>query len=99
MAAAGGVLIEVLRDRRMALPPIDAGGARSVVDRLTIRPLLDGARGSPAADLDAVCRALVRLAALATDLGGLIEALDVNPLIAGADGCVAADGLLIPRGP
>lgn len=96
LAAAGGVLIEVLGDRRMALPPIDEPRARSLVDRLAVRPLLDGVRGGKAADLDAVGRALVRLSALAADLGDLIEALDVNPLIAGPDGCVAADALLIP---
>ncbi|MGH2676286.1 MAG: acetate--CoA ligase family protein, partial [Actinomycetota bacterium] len=97
MVAAGGVLIEVLRDRHVALPPIDEPRARSLVDRLAVRPLLDGVRGSPAADVDAVCRALVRLSALATDLGDLIEAIDVNPLIAGPGGCVAADALVIPR--
>jgi acyl-CoA synthetase (NDP forming) len=95
MVAAGGVLIEVLGDRRMALPPIDEPRARSLIDRLAVRPLLDGVRGAPAADLDAVGRALVRLSALAADLGDLIEALDVNPLIAGPDGCLAVDALVI----
>jgi hypothetical protein len=45
-----------------------------------------------------VARALVRLSALALDLGDRIEALDVNPLLAGPDGCVAVDALVIPRG-
>jgi acyl-CoA synthetase (NDP forming) len=96
LVAAGGALIEVLGDRRMALPPIDEPRARSLIDRLAVRPLLDGVRGAPAADLDAVGRALVRLSALAADLGDLIEALDVNPLIAGPDGCLAVDALVIP---
>ncbi|MGH2656942.1 MAG: acetate--CoA ligase family protein, partial [Actinomycetota bacterium] len=87
LVAAGGALIEVLGDRRMALPPIDEPRARSLIDRLAVRPLLDGVRGAPAADLDAVGQALVRLSVLATDLGDLIEALDVNPLVAGPDGC------------
>ncbi|MGH2678253.1 MAG: acetate--CoA ligase family protein, partial [Actinomycetota bacterium] len=65
---------------------------------LSARPLLDGVRGKPAADVRAVARALVRLSALALDLGDRIEALDVNPLIAGPDGCVAVDALVIPRG-
>jgi acyl-CoA synthetase (NDP forming) len=96
MVAAGGVLIEVLGDRRMALPPIDEPRARSLIDGLAVRPLLDGVRGEGAADIDAVARALVRLSALAGDLGDLIEALDVNPLVAGPNGCLAVDALVIP---
>lgn len=97
MAAAGGELIEVLRDRRMALPPLDEPRARRLLERLAIRPLLDGVRGRAAADFDAVVHALVRLSALAIDLGDMLEALDVNPLIAGPDGCLAADALVVPR--
>jgi acyl-CoA synthetase (NDP forming) len=96
LVAAGGVLIEVLGDRSMALPPIDEDRARQLIDGLAVRPLLDGIRGAPAADLDAVVRALVRLSALAADLGDRIEALDVNPLVAGPDGCLAVDALVIP---
>jgi acyl-CoA synthetase (NDP forming) len=96
MVAAGGVLIEVLRDRRLAVPPIDGPRARAMIDRLSIRPLLDGVRGEPAADLDAVTGALVGLSALAVDLGDRIETLDVNPLIAGPEGCAAVDALVVP---
>jgi acyl-CoA synthetase (NDP forming) len=97
MAAAGGELIEVLRDRRMGLPPVDELRGRRLLDRLAVRPLLDGVRGRPPADVDAVVHALVRLSALAADLGDLLEALDVNPLIAGPRGCIAVDALVVPR--
>jgi acetate---CoA ligase (ADP-forming) len=96
LAAAGGVLVEVLRDRRFALPPVDHRQALGLLDRLAIRPLLDGVRGAPPADLDAVADAVVRLSALAIDLGPALAALDVNPLIAGPDGCVAVDALVVP---
>jgi acyl-CoA synthetase (NDP forming) len=99
MVAAGGVLVEVLRDRRFGLPPIDEAGARRMLDRLAIRPLLDGVRGAPPADLDAVAAAVARLSVLAEELGEHLEALDVNPLIAGAGGCLAVDALVIPRSP
>ena len=96
MVAAGGALVEVLGDRRFALPPLDARTARSMLDRLAVRPLLDGAGagGSPA-DLDAVAGALVALSRLAVDLGDRLAALDVNPLVAGPDGCVAVDALVV----
>ncbi len=97
MAAAGGTLVEVLRDRRFAFPPIEATRARAMLERLAMRPLLDGVRGGPPADLGAVAAALVRLSVLAAELGEDLEALDVNPLIARPDGCVAVDALVIPR--
>ena len=74
-------------------------GARALIDRLGIRPLLDGVRGAPAADVDAIAHAVSRLSVLAADLGELLDALDVNPLIATAGGCVAVDALVIPRRP
>jgi acetate---CoA ligase (ADP-forming) len=96
IVAAGGKLIEVLRDRRMGAPPLDPARAHRLLDRLSVRPLLDGVRDRPPADLDAVAEVIVRLSVLATDLGDLIEELDVNPLICGPDGCVAVDALVIP---
>jgi hypothetical protein len=97
MVAAGGALVEVLRDRRFALPPVDRRRAMAMLDRLAVRPLLDGVRGAPAADLDAVADAVVSLSTLALDLGDRLVALDVNPLIAGPDGCVAVDALVVAR--
>jgi acetate---CoA ligase (ADP-forming) len=97
MIAAGGLLVEVLGDRRLAVPPLDRARARRMINRLAIRPLLDGVRGSPPVDVDAIADALVALSWLAFDLGELIDALDVNPLIAGPIGCIAADALVIPK--
>jgi acetate---CoA ligase (ADP-forming) len=96
MVAAGGVLVEVLRDRRFVLSPVDARTARSALDRLAVRSLLDGAGGSgAAADPDEVAGAVVALSGLAADLGDLLLAVDVNPLVAGPDGCVAVDALVV----
>jgi succinyl-CoA synthetase beta subunit len=97
LVAVGGVLVEVLRDRRMAFPPLDEPRAGRLVDRLAARSLLDGVRGRPPADVGAIVRALVRLSALAVDLGDRIEALDVNPLVCGPHGCLAVDALVVPR--
>ena len=96
MVAAGGVLVEALRDRRFALPPVDARTARAALDRLAVRALLDGAGASGVpADLDAVTGAVVALSGLAVDLGDRLAAVDVNPLLAGPDGCVAIDALVV----
>ena len=96
MVAAGGVLIETLADRRLALPPLNEAHARRLIDRLDARPLLNGVRGAPPADVASLARALSRLSVLARDLGDLIDALDVNPLIVGPNGCVAVDALVEP---
>jgi acyl-CoA synthetase (NDP forming) len=97
LAAAGGVLVEVLHDRRLAIPPLDEPRTRMMIDALRMRPLLDGVRGAPAADIGAVARTLSRLSLLAVDLGDRIDALDVNPAIARPDGCVAVDALVVQR--
>ena len=96
LVAAGGILVELLKDRRLGLPPLDEQAARRLIDGLGARPLLDGLRGAPAADVDALATALARLSVLALDLGDLIGALDVNPVIVGPEGCVVVDAMLIP---
>jgi acetate---CoA ligase (ADP-forming) len=97
MVATGGVLVEGIRDRRFALPPLDRARARALIDRLAVRPLLDGGRGRPPADTDALIHAVIALSGLATDLGHVINELDVNPFVAGPDGCVALDALILSR--
>lgn len=97
LVAAGGLLVEVLGDRRMAMPPLDDARARGAIDHLRIRPLLNGVRGRTPVDVDALARAVAGVSWLARDLGDGIEALDANPVICGSRGCVAVDALVIPR--
>jgi len=97
VVGAGGVLVELLADRVVALPPVTDAVAADLLDALRVRPLLAGARGVPPADLRAVRRAVCALSDLALELGDQLEALDVNPLICGPAGAVAADALAIPR--
>jgi acetate---CoA ligase (ADP-forming) len=97
MVGAGGTLVEILADRRFGLVPVDEDRAGALLDRLQIRPLLDGVRGMPAADIGAAARAVAALSRLAVDLGDVIAAVDVNPVIAGPRGCVAVDAVVIPR--
>ena len=96
LIAAGGILVELLHDRALAFPPLDEVGARRLVDRLQIRPLLKGVRGAPPSDVDDLVRAVSRLSVLAADLGDLLSALDVNPVIVSQAGAVAVDALVIP---
>ncbi len=95
--SAGGRLIETMADQVAVLPPIDTAGARRALDRLRIRPLLDGVRGRPPADIDALVEVIARFSELAADGAGQIRAMDVNPVIAGPTGAVAVDALIMPR--
>jgi acetate---CoA ligase (ADP-forming) len=97
VVAAGGVLVELLHDRRLALPPLDERRARELVHGLRVRPLLEGLRGAAPADVGALASAIVRLSVLAGDLGDRLDALDVNPLIVSPVGCAAVDVLVLPR--
>jgi len=97
MVAAGGIWIEMLKDRAVALPPLSLEEANVMIAGLKINPLLDGARGRPAANRQALVEALARFAMLAADLGEWIDQMDVNPLLVSPQGCVAVDALVITR--
>jgi acetate---CoA ligase (ADP-forming) len=97
LVAAGGVLVEVLHDRVLGLPPLDEAAALRLIDRMKIRPVLDGVRGAAPSDVAALAHAVSRMSVIAEDLGDLIEAIDVNPVIVSPTGCVAVDALVVPR--
>lgn len=96
MVAGGGIFIEVFGDRALALAPFGEATARRLVDRLQIRPVLDGVRGRPAVDVAALVDAIVALSDLAADLGDLIGELDINPIVVTPEGCLALDALVVP---
>ena len=95
---AGGTLLELLGDQVLALAPFDEIEARRLIDRLAVRPLLDGLRGAPAVDLEALAGALARFSVLAAELSDCLSEADVNPVIAGPEGCLAVDALMVGRG-
>jgi acetyl-CoA synthetase (ADP-forming) len=92
LAGAGGVLVEVLQDLRMAPAPVSAAQARAMIEALRIAPVLAGLRGRPA-DVAAAAEALARLSWLAVDFGPRLVTLDINPLIlrAAGQGAIAVD--------
>jgi acyl-CoA synthetase (NDP forming) len=97
VVGAGGILVELIADRVVALPPVSADEATGLLAELKIAKLLAGVRGAPPADLAGIARAIVGLAELACELGQDIDALDINPLICSPDGATAVDALVITR--
>jgi acyl-CoA synthetase (NDP forming) len=96
VVAAGGVLVELMADRAVALPPLTREGARRMIDRLKVRPLLDGFRGAPPADVDSFVDVVVAVSRLAHERGDELAAVDLNPVIVTAEGAVAVDVLIVP---
>jgi acetate---CoA ligase (ADP-forming) len=97
--SAGGVLIEILAERAVLLAPVTRSAAVAALGRLRLAAVLAGTRGHPPADTGAIADAITGLSRLACDLGDDLEALDINPLICTPCGAMAADVLLVPRGP
>jgi len=87
---AGGTAVEVVADRAVALPPLNAPLARELIGRTRIARLLQGWRDVPAADIDAIVDVLMALSQLLADEPRIAE-IDINPLLADADGVIALD--------
>ncbi|MFI6294050.1 acetate--CoA ligase family protein [Nonomuraea sp. NPDC050790] len=97
LTGLGGVFTEALRDTALRLCPITETDARRMLASLRGAPLLNGYRGAPPVDLDAVVKALLALGGA----GGLWERLslgefELNPLIATPGGVTAVDARYIP---
>lgn len=95
----GGVLVEVLRDTAVGVPPFGEEQARDMLAGLRGRALLDGVRGRPAADLDALVEVVLRVQRMAMELGDQLAELDINPLMVlpQGQGAVALDALAVCR--
>ena len=77
----GGVLVEVLDDVVLSPVPVDAAEAAEMLRALRGRRILDGVRGGPPADVDALVGLLVVVSEFAAATGGALETLDLNPVI------------------
>jgi hypothetical protein len=98
MVGLGGVWVEALKDVALRLAPFDEDEARSMLDDLRGRSLISGARGRPAADVGALARLAAGLSRWAAGADWLAE-LDLNPIIANADGLVIVDARMRVREP
>ncbi|TAK66425.1 MAG: GNAT family N-acetyltransferase [Betaproteobacteria bacterium] len=108
---AGGQLVEVFRDRALALPPLNTTLARRMMEQTTIYKALKGVRGRASVDLDALARLLVRFGQLVVEQPWIKE-IDINPLLAapspgasppagepGAAGLIALDARIVLHAP
>jgi len=96
IVGAGGILVELMKDSRSILLPVDKDRVLDVLRQLKCAPLFDGFRGRPRADLGAAADAILAVACFVEDETAAIAELDINPLmlLAEGEGVVAADALL-----
>lgn len=90
----GGVLIEVLRDRAIGLPPLNTTLARRMLEQTRIYAALQGVRGRPAVDLAALEELIVKFSWLVAERREIRE-VDINPLFVSADGVTALDARIV----
>jgi acetate---CoA ligase (ADP-forming) len=96
MIGLGGIYVEVFKDVSFRLAPVSEEDVMDMLRELKSYWLLQGARGEPPADIDAVIESMLRISQLVTDFTEIIE-VDVNPLrvLEDGKGCLAADARIV----
>jgi len=93
MFGLGGIFVEALRDVSFRIAPVTRRDAEEMIQEIKGYRVLQGMRGKPPADVDAIVDAILRVSQLVTDYADEIEELDINPLVVFSDGAKAVDAL------
>lgn len=96
---AGGIHAEILKDVAVRPLPVDRDDVREMIASLKLSPLLDGVRGAPACDKEALVDVAMQVARLGLAAGSRLAELDLNPVIALPDRAVAVDALAVAAAP
>jgi len=99
MVGLGGILVEVLKDVAIRLLPVDEGEARAMLQELRGYKILQGVRGQPARDIDALVRAMVGLSAIFAAHRNYLSDFEINPIMVRTQsgGAVAVDVRVIKK--
>ncbi|MEZ5810588.1 MAG: acetate--CoA ligase family protein [Rhizobiaceae bacterium] len=98
MLGAGGIFAEIFQDVAFRLCPVDRRDAREMLEDLKMAPILKGARGREAVDLDLIVNALVVLGGedgFFTNNYHWLREFDLNPLICGPNSLIAVDSRMV----
>ncbi len=90
----GGQLVEVFKDRALALPPLNTTLARRMIEQTKIYTALKGVRGRPPVKLDELEGLLVRFSQLVVEQKWIAE-IDINPLVASPERLIALDARVV----
>jgi acetyltransferase len=94
----GGQLVEVFKDRALALPPLNTTLARRMMEQTNIFKALEGVRGRKAVDLSALEEFMVRFSHLVVEQPRIRE-IDINPVLASPERIVALDARVVLHDP
>jgi acetate---CoA ligase (ADP-forming) len=94
----GGKYVEMLPDMRILMPDASRSEIKRAFRSLRIGPILEGVRGEAPIDLDALCDLVQGAARCMLDPNQHVESLDINPVMALDQGCVAVDGVVVLAG-
>ena len=95
---SGGQLVEVYRDRALALPPLNTTLAQRMMEQTRIFTALKGVRGRPPIDMTALENLLIRFSQLVLEQRWIAE-IDINPLLASPERLLALDARVVLHGP
>lgn len=101
MFGLGGVTVEIYKDVTLRRAPVSEGEAMEMIRGIKGFPLLDGYRGRPAADLDALAAAIASVSRLAAANADRLRSIEINPLVVlpRGKGVVALDAIIETREP
>ena len=95
---SGGRLVEIYKDRALALPPLNTTLARRLMEQTKIFTALGGVRGRKPVDIAALEQLLVRFSRLVVEQRWIKE-IDINPLLASPEGFIALDARIVLHSP
>lgn len=95
---AGGTMLEFIRDRATALPPLNANIIENLICRTRVAKLLGQFRNQPPVDHQAIVRILQRLSDLVVELPHIRE-LDINPFVVNEEGATVLDARIVVDSP
>jgi acetyltransferase len=97
MFGLGGIFVEALKDVSFRITPLTSKDAEEMIREIKGYRVLQGMRGNPPVDMDALKDVILRVSRLVTDHKDVIKELDINPLMLNACGAKVADALIIKK--
>ena len=94
MFGLGGIFVEVMKDVAFRIVPLEPRDAAQLVREVKAFPVLEGVRGQPGADLDALEAMILQVSEFAS-AHPEVQELDLNPVIARPDGAIAVDARVV----
>jgi len=93
----GGIYSELLNEVVFAIPPFNSRYAMLAMEKLKLKKIFSGYRGSKALDIESFCYCAERFSNMIYQMGDVISEFDINPLILSTSGCVAVDALAVGK--